>query len=164
MNNINKMPNSNYKIRFADCDMYGHLNNSRFLDYMIDAREDHLMQAYNFNFQKYYTEGIGWVVSNHEISYVKPAYYNEIVNIQSSLFHLDESLLKIEIVMMNQHQSQVKSLLWTNLVPINLKNGKKIIHPNDFMDWAINIVNTDLDNSITFNKRLNQLVLNSKMN
>lgn len=162
MNSINKYPNSNYKIRFADCDMYGHLNNSRFFDYMIDAREDHLMQAYNFDFQNYYSKGIGWVVTGHEIAYVKPAFYNEIVNIRSTLFHLDESLLRIEIIMMNQKQTHIKSLLWSSLVPIDLKTGKKIIHPIGFMDWAINIINTDLDNSVSFNKRLNELILNSK--
>jgi acyl-CoA thioester hydrolase len=129
---------------------------------MIDAREDHLMQAYNFDFQKYYSEGIGWVVTGHEIAYVKPAFYNEIVNIRSTLFHLDESLLQIEIIMMNQKQNQIKSLLWSSLVPVDLKTGKKIIHPIDFMDWAINIINTDLDNSVSFNKRLNELILNSK--
>ena len=51
---MNKSPNSNYKIRFNDCDMFGHLNNSRYLDYLINAREDHLKDYYSFDFTEYY--------------------------------------------------------------------------------------------------------------
>ena len=28
--------------RFSDCDPFGHLNNARYIDYFINAREDHL--------------------------------------------------------------------------------------------------------------------------
>lgn len=33
---------STAKIRFIDCDPIGHLNNSKYLDYMLNAREDHV--------------------------------------------------------------------------------------------------------------------------
>ena len=41
---MNKNPNLDYKIRFNDGDLFGHLNNSRYLDYFINAREDHLKE------------------------------------------------------------------------------------------------------------------------
>ena len=47
---MNKHPNSIYKIRFNDCDMFGHLNNARYIDYLINARQDHLKDEYNFDF------------------------------------------------------------------------------------------------------------------
>ena len=51
---MEKTPKSRDKIRFTDCDMFGHLNNSRYLDYLINAREDHLKDFYNFDFNQYY--------------------------------------------------------------------------------------------------------------
>lgn len=37
---------STVKIRFADCDPIGHLNNVKYLEYMLNAREDHVEQNY----------------------------------------------------------------------------------------------------------------------
>jgi acyl-CoA thioesterase FadM len=39
-------PKSFYTIRFGDCDLFGHLNNARYLDYFINAREEHLKERY----------------------------------------------------------------------------------------------------------------------
>ena len=36
-------------IRFQDCDPYAHLNNGRYLDYFMNAREDQLLKMYGFN-------------------------------------------------------------------------------------------------------------------
>ena len=36
-------------IRFPDCDPFNHLNNAHYLDYFINAREDHLMNGMGFN-------------------------------------------------------------------------------------------------------------------
>ena len=42
---------SKAKIRFIDCDPIGHLNNSKYLDYMLNAREDHVEDYYGFTYQ-----------------------------------------------------------------------------------------------------------------
>ena len=44
-----KEPESRVIVRFQDCDPFGHLNNSRYLDYLINARKDHLVAAYGFD-------------------------------------------------------------------------------------------------------------------
>ena len=36
-------------IRFQDCDPFGHLNNAQYLDYFMNAREDHLLANYAFD-------------------------------------------------------------------------------------------------------------------
>jgi acyl-CoA thioesterase FadM len=46
-------PKSFYTVRFSDCDPMGHLNNARYIDYMLNAREDHLKQAYQINLLEY---------------------------------------------------------------------------------------------------------------
>ncbi len=44
-----KEPVSNVVIRFQDCDPFGHLNNARYIDYFINAREGHLVEYYNLD-------------------------------------------------------------------------------------------------------------------
>lgn len=155
---MTKNPHSKYKIRFPDCDMFGHLNNSRYLDYLINAREDHLKDFYNFDFNKYYKNDMAWVISSHEIAYLRPAIFNEMVTIQSTLLNLDIDLLHIETIMLNEGQNQVKAIMRSKLVPINLKTGKKIAHDTEFMQWAKNIEDSAIVNQGNLQDRINQLI------
>jgi YbgC/YbaW family acyl-CoA thioester hydrolase len=81
---MNKNPSSLYTVRFGDCDPFGHLNNARYLDYFINAREDHLKESYQLHISDFAEQGISWLVGRHEISYLRPASYSEVVFIGSS--------------------------------------------------------------------------------
>jgi len=159
---VEKNPKSKDKIRFTDCDMFGHLNNSRYLDYLINAREDHLKEFYNFDFNQYYKNDIAWVIGSHEIVYIRPAIYNEIVTIQSTLLYLDANFLHIETIMMDENLNQIKAIMWSKLIPINLKTGKKTTHDNQFMDWAKNIENNEVSQNSNLQDRTNQLLTEIK--
>lgn len=155
---MNKNPNSKYKIRFPDCDMFGHLNNSRYLDYLINAREDHLKNFYNFDSIAYFKNDLAWVIGGHEIAYLRPALYNEIVTIQSTLLSVDIELLLLETIMMNEEQNQIKAVMRSKLVPINLKTGRKVAHDPEFMEWAKTIENTEVGNQANLQERIKQLL------
>ena len=126
---------SSYRIRFGDCDPFRHLNNARFIDYFLNAREDHVRDHYSMDLADYYKKGIGWVVSEHQIRFVRPAAFNELVHIGSALIGADEEHLEVEMVMMNEKRQHLKALLHTTFVPINLTTGKKEKHPQEFMDF-----------------------------
>ena len=159
---MEKNPKSKDKIRFTDCDMFGHLNNSRYLDYLINAREDHLKNFYNFDFNEYFRNDLAWVISSHEIAYIRPAIFNEIVTIQSTLLQLDTEQLHIETIMMNEEQNQIKAVMRSKLVPINLKTGRKVQHNSEFMEWAKTIENTEAGNQGDFQNRTKQLLMDLK--
>lgn len=136
---MTKTPHSTYKIRFADCDLFGHLNNARYLDYMINAREDHLKEAHQFDISQYYRKDLAWVITNHEISYLRPAFYEEIVRIQSSLLKMEKDGLLVEILMFNEPGTQLKAIMRSKMAHINYKTGKKAEHTPEFVDWANNL-------------------------
>lgn len=159
---MEKNPISKDKIRFTDCDMLGHLNNSRYLDYLINAREDHLKDFYNFDYQEYFKNDLAWVFSEHEIAYIKPAIYNEIVTIQSTLLQLDLDQLHLETIMMNEAQNQIKAVMRSKLVPISLKTGRKVQHNPEFMEWAKKIENKEIQNQGNLQDRIKQLIIDSK--
>ncbi|MES2746831.1 MAG: acyl-CoA thioesterase [Bacteroidota bacterium] len=140
---MNKNPNSVYKIRFSDCDLFGHLNNARYIDYFMNAREDHLKDNYNLNLTGFYKNGIAWVVSSHEIAYLRSAVYDEMVTIQSCLLVADSNALHVELIMMDENQSHLKAIMRTKFTPINPKTGKKEPHTTEFMEWAKSIENVE---------------------
>lgn len=136
----NKKVQSNYKIRFNDCDMFGHLNNARYIDYMINARQDHLKENYNFDYAHYYANNFGWVIAEHEIVYIKPARFDETVTIASHLVFADEGVLIAEIAMYNQAGDKLKCLMRSKLIPINISTGKREKHSEQLLRLLADLV------------------------
>ena len=130
---LEKNPESKSIVRFPDCDPFNHLNNSKYIDYFLNAREDQLSQHYNLDLYKLASEkGIGWVVSEHKIVYLKPANLMETV-VQTRLISYSEKEVTVEFTMRNESKSSLKSLLWTRFSHFNLATKKSEIHSEKFM-------------------------------
>lgn len=138
-------PSSLQKIYFGDCDMFGHLNNARYIDYFINAREDHLRVAYNVGMTTYFQQELGWLIGSHQISYLRPAKYDESVKISSQLLMATVDFLIVEMIMTDEAETHLKALLWTKYIPVNIKTGKKQKHPDAFMTFAQSIVDNGFD-------------------
>ena len=142
---MEKLLQSFYTVRFNDCDPFSHLNNARYIDYFINAREDHLRDNYQMRLSDFAKRGIGWVVTSHEIYYMRPAVYNEAVSIQSVVLELGEGHLLVEMLMQDEARQNNKAIMWSKFTCINLKTGKRENHPDDFMGFAKQVVADDID-------------------
>ena len=152
-----KLWESKVLIRFPDCDPFNHLNNARYIDYFINAREDHLLAYLNFNIYHFAAEyGLGWVVSKNQIAYLKPAFLMETVVIDSTLLQLGATDLLVEMKMWNERKDKLKSVMWMNLVHINIKTQKPENHSQNLLDTFAPFINA-LDENISFDERVNQL-------
>jgi acyl-CoA thioester hydrolase len=127
---------SSVLIRFPDCDPFNHLNNARYLDYFINAREDHLWENYKFNVYHYAKEhGKSWVVGSNQVVYLKPAMLMETVVIQSTLLLLREKDILVEMMMWNKDKTQLKAVLWSSFVHFNLVTQKSEMHTDELMNY-----------------------------
>ena len=121
-------------IRFPDCDPFNHLNNARYIDYFINAREDHIMANLNFNIYHYAAQnGMGWVVSKNQIAYIRPAFLMETVVIDSMLLSVGDKEVLVEMKMWNETREKLKSVLWSNFVHVNIKSQRPELHPEELM-------------------------------
>ena len=159
---MNKTPHSFYTIRFTDCDLFGHLNNGRYIDYLLNAREDHLKTAYNLDLTDFYKQGVSWLVAAHEISYIRPAAYNEQVSVMSAIIKLEPGSLLVEMLMMNEDHTHLKSLMWTRFIHVNVKSGKREKHTDTFMDFARSIEVNEVDLEKGYQYRLKEIIENIK--
>jgi acyl-CoA thioester hydrolase len=132
---MEKLPESISLIRFPDCDPFNHLNNARYLDYFIIAREDHLLKHYNFNIYAYAAEkGVSWVVRQSQIVYLRPAMLMEEVVIQSTLLHWGEKDLLVEMRMWDKTKTSLKSLLWITFTHVNMKTQRSELHSQELTE------------------------------
>ena len=121
-------------IRFQDCDPYAHLNNGRYLDYFMNAREDQVWKEYDFNIYEYSrTTSLGWVVTQNQIAYIRPATLMEEVTIESQLTESKSKFLQIEMRMFDVER-MLKSLLWVQLVHVDIRKAKSVEHGPDLQE------------------------------
>jgi acyl-CoA thioester hydrolase len=157
MDTPSKIWESKVLIRFPDCDPFNHLNNARYIDYFINAREDHIMANTNFNIYHYAAQnGKGWVVSKNQIAYLKPAFLMETVIIDSTALHVGDREVIVEMKMWNEHKNKLKSILWSNFVHINMKTQRPENHSKELME-LFKPVENPLPSAISFDERVEQL-------
>lgn len=155
--NQSKVWESKYLVRFPDCDPFNHLNNARYIDYFINAREDHIMQNLNFNIYQFAAQqGVSWVVSKNQIAYLKPAFLMETVVIDSTLVRLGEKDVHVEMKMWNEKKEKLKSLLWVHFVHINMKTQKPEAHSQQLQELFRPFENP-LPSVISFDERVEEL-------
>ena len=122
------------KVRFQDCDPFNHLNNAKYLDYFMNAREDQLLEHYSIDiFKMAKTELKSWVVTSNQIAYLKPAFTMEEIVIESQLIHYTDKSLKVEMRMYNETKTELKSLYWVNFVHFDLKTQRPTVHSEELM-------------------------------
>jgi acyl-CoA thioester hydrolase len=130
-----KNPESTYVIKFQDCDPLGHLNNVRYLDIFLNAREEHTMKYYALNLMELLRQHqTAWVVTNHHIAYLRPADHGRTVHILTRIIHFDNSTIILESLMLNENRSKLKSLLWTTFRYVSTVTGRPTDHSDDLMD------------------------------
>lgn len=146
---MNQHLESFYTVRFSDCDPFRHLNNARYIDYFLNAREDHLKNYYDMDLASFYKKGIGWVVLQHDISYLRPAAFNEKICIRSGLLTAGSEHLQVEMLMLDEKQSQLKALMHTTFIPVSLSTGKKEPHSAEFMEFIADKILPEMNGSST---------------
>jgi thioesterase III len=155
--NSTKVWKSKQLVRFPDCDPFNHLNNARYIDYFINAREDHIVANLNFNiYQLAAQQRVSWVVSKNQIAYLKPAFLMETVVIDSTLLRLGEKDVHVEMKMWNDKMDKLKSVLWVHFVHINMKTQKPENHSQELLDLFRPFENPLLSN-LSFDERVEQL-------
>jgi acyl-CoA thioester hydrolase len=142
-------------IRFQDCDPYSHLNNGRYLDYFMNAREDQVWHAYDFNIYEYSRKtGLGWVVSQNQIAYVRPALLMEEVTMESQIIESGSKYIKVEMRMYDAAR-KLKSLLWAQFIHIDIQKGKSVAHSEELQPLFDLVCEPVKEKD--FNERLGQL-------
>lgn len=155
---------STVKIRFADCDPIGHLNNVKYLEYMLNAREDHVEDGYGFTYEEYTRKtGCTWITIQNEIAYLREVRYNQKVQISSKTIEVGDRLSKVEILMKSEDGKTIHCVLWLSVIYFNMKTRRSEIQPQEtkelFEKFLVDIEQKDFQSRVAYfrkqNKKLN---------
>ena len=153
---MQKVLKSPKRIKFSDCDPMGHLYNAKFIQYLLDAREDQVEAVFGFHpIDHVKKTGHGWIVVQNQISYIQAAMVNEAVICQSMVRNFSSRLLEVECTMWDAEYKVAKAVLWTRFVYSDVKAHKASAHPDYIMElFEAALVDLGTD---SFDERVSQL-------
>jgi acyl-CoA thioester hydrolase len=155
---MQKQPESKMRIQYQDCDPFNHLNNSKYIDYMMSARSEQILEHYGFNTSDLaYKERIGWVAVQNQITYFQPALWMEMVIIDTKIIHYSRSTLVVEAMMWNEDKTVLKAVLWTTLVHYDLKEQKSREHSAEHLQLFEQVLVPISEGGLSFDVRIKQL-------
>ena len=141
--------------RFQDCDPFGHLNNARYMDYFINAREDQLIQFYKINIYEHAEQTkANWVIAKTQIAYLRPVLVMEKVRVRTRIIHYTDNTIVVEGLMLDYEGQRLKCLSWVEFAYISLATGRPIKHTAEYMDLFRKAALEDSYNPDGFNQRV----------
>ena len=166
---LNKEPESIVRVDFQDCDPFGHLNNIKYIQYIMNARTQHLRSAYDLDIYTHLQkEGKSWLVVKSQIAYNHPAKYNEEVYIKTRLLYADKYRVIPEALMYSLDKKYLHAILWVEFMYVDAKLGRPVKHDEKLMELfnQIRISNekiTDLNFDMKVKEIQREFKLSSKL-
>jgi acyl-CoA thioester hydrolase len=155
-----KETESRVVIRFQDCDPLQHLNNAKYFDYFFNAREDQVPKLYGLEIidliRKYQAT---WVVYNHNISYIRPAKVGEWVRIMSRIIWHNQNSIVIEYYMTDDSKKELKTLLWSTMRYVDMKEGRSTDHQGAVLDFLKATADQVDISQLTIKERIREIKL-----
>ena len=114
------------KVRGFHTDMFGHVNNARYLEFLEEARWEFLEQYIDYN--NWTKLGNAFIVANINISYRRPSKLGEILDIQSNISELGNKsgVIHQEIFLKDQNVRITEADVTFVIIDVKTKKAIKI--------------------------------------
>jgi len=119
------------KVRGYHLDMYQHVNNARYLEFLEEARWDFIESK--INLKEWKKKGLGFVVAKIDINYRKPASLDQVIEIKSQISRMNIKSATIEQSIYLENTDTLIANADVTFVIVNIKTGKTVPLEGEFL-------------------------------
>ena len=112
------------KVRGYHLDMYQHVNNARYLEFLEEARWHFIESKIDLN--DWLKKGLGFVIANININYRKPASLDQVIEIHSRISRLTIKSATIEQKIYLEDTDTLIANADVTFVIVDTKTGKSV--------------------------------------
>ena len=121
------------KVRFGDCDMFGHLNNAKYITYLEQARVDYFRDFPGINFQAPQEKvNHSMILAEVTCSYKSPAFMDETLLVKVRTSELKRSSFIMEYELVEENTERLVATGRTVGVMYDYKAKKSVAIPEEF--------------------------------
>jgi YbgC/YbaW family acyl-CoA thioester hydrolase len=120
---------SRERVRFADADPYGHLASGRYVDMIMSHRVEVLEDLLGFSIMKSAGSGVAFPARNIEVSYLRPAFVGETLEVGSWLEELGTSSFEVRAIVSGAIDRKARAVARVHFVTVDARSGKPVPVP-----------------------------------
>lgn len=120
-----------HRVRPDDIDMYNHVHNSKYFDYVLAARYEQMDTCYGMSMEKFIARGFGWLVRTVYIDYKRPLKMSDYFLVRTGIETIDEKKCRVHFTIIGKASNKVCCDGWFDFVMIELSTGKGVLIPPD---------------------------------
>ncbi len=96
-------------VRPDDIDMFNHVHNSKYLDYVLAARYEQMEKFYGMSWEQFEEMGYGWVVSKVTITFKRALKMGDKMIIRTGILEMNEKGSSVQFEILNKKTKKVAS-------------------------------------------------------
>lgn len=121
------------RVRYADTDQMGRVYNGKFFEYFEVGRTE-MMREHNLPYKTIEANGYQMPVAEAHINYKSPAYYDEVLIIETRVETLPTVKVKIDHTIFSKERTEIIAEGYITLAFINMATKRPSRPPEFFMN------------------------------
>jgi YbgC/YbaW family acyl-CoA thioester hydrolase len=122
------------KVRPDDIDMFNHVHNSKYFDYVLAARYEQMETCYGMSMEHFMELGYGWVVKTAHVEFKRPLTLGEYFKVTTGIISMNERSSKVSFEIISSKTGKICSDGWFDYVLIDIKTGRGMKITQEMMD------------------------------
>jgi len=117
---------TNYQVRPDDIDLFRHVHNSRYFDYVMAARYDHMRLFYKMSMEDFMKSGYGWVVKTAHIEYKRPMVMGQEFSVETGIDSINARGCRVSFAIKMLNNDKTACDGWFDYILIDINTGRAL--------------------------------------
>ena len=124
---------SEFKVRPDDIDMFNHVHNSTYFDYVLAARYEQMETCYKMPMEEFLRLGYGWVVRSAFVDYKRPLVLGDKFTVQTEIETINPKGCRVKFEIKISKLGKIACAGWFDYIMINIADGKSVNVSDDII-------------------------------
>ncbi len=111
-------------VRPDDIDMFQHVHNSKYFDYVLAARYEQMEKFYKMPMEDFLKSGYGWVVRTAMVDFKRPLLLGDVIKIRTGILTMNEKGCRVQFEIEAQRTGKVAADGYFDYVLIDTSTGR----------------------------------------
>ena len=123
-----------FRVRPDDIDMFHHVHNSKYFDYVLAARYDQMERCYGMGMEKFLERGFGWVIRTAHVDYKRALTMGDYFVVKTGIETINDKGCRVQFAITNKDTGKVCCDGYFDYVMIDMATGRGTRVPEDVIE------------------------------
>lgn len=130
---MNSIFESEIAIRPDDIDLNNHVHNTKYIDYVLAARYDQMINEYKMSMKDFEELGYNWIVSITYIEYKRALNLDDKILVRTQMDTVNGAQCKVNFWIVKKENNKIAALGYLTYTMISLKSGRPVRVPEEII-------------------------------